>query len=59
MQEVDDLARKETNAQPKWAVPVEVIEWQPAYTQGEWDAMWWVGWGIGMGTIGVVIWMDG
>ena len=33
MQSVDDPARKETNPNPKWAVPTEVIEWQASYTQ--------------------------
>ena len=33
MQSVSEAARLETNPNPKWAVPKDVIEWQPAYTQ--------------------------
>lgn len=48
MQSVDDPVRKETNPNPKWAVPTELIEWQPSYTQrgaqglegGAWSANW-------------------
>ena len=32
-QAVDDPVRRETNPNPKWPVPFEVIEWQPSYTQ--------------------------
>mmetsp|Transcript_17744 Transcript_17744/g.45445 ORF Transcript_17744/g.45445 Transcript_17744/m.45445 type:complete len:1390 (-) Transcript_17744:249-4418(-) len=48
MQAVDDPARLENNSNPKWPVPCEVIEWQPAYAQrgavgisgGKWSANW-------------------
>ena len=48
MHAVDHPARAETNAQPKWAVPFEVIEWQPAISQagalgasgGHWAPTW-------------------
>ena len=33
MQSVSEAARLETNPNPKWDVPKDVIEWQPAYTQ--------------------------
>ena len=33
MQEVTDPARRAVNPKPKWAVPIELIEWQAAYTQ--------------------------
>lgn len=33
MQSVSEPARLETNPNPKWDVPKDVIEWQPAYTQ--------------------------
>ena len=33
MQAVDDPARIPVNTNPKWPVPIEVIEWQPVYTQ--------------------------
>ena len=33
MQEVSDPARRAVNPNPKWAVPIELIEWQAAYTQ--------------------------
>ena len=33
MQAVDDPKRKHDNTNPKWAVPLEFIEWQPSYTQ--------------------------
>lgn len=32
-QSVDDPARKQHNPNPKWPVPVELIEWQPVYHQ--------------------------
>lgn len=48
MQGVEDLSRKETNPNPKWEVPMELIEWQPSYTQrgavgiggGAWSEDW-------------------
>ena len=48
MHAVDHPARAETNAKPKWAVPFEVIEWQPAISQagalgasgGHWAPTW-------------------
>ena len=48
MQSVEDPVRKETNPNPKWEVPFELIEWQAAYTQkgaegisgGAWSADW-------------------
>jgi hypothetical protein len=48
MQSVDDPARKKTNSAPKWEVPVDLIEYQPAFAQrgaqgakgGEWQATW-------------------
>ena len=33
MQSVEDRARRENNPNPKWEVPIDVIEWQPSYTQ--------------------------
>lgn len=33
MQSTSEPARLENNPNPKWDVPMEVIEWQPAYTQ--------------------------
>ncbi len=33
MQSVQDPARCQTNPNPKWEVPYEVIEYQPAYAQ--------------------------
>lgn len=33
MQPVDDPGRLADNPQPKWEVPLELIEWQPAYAQ--------------------------
>ena len=33
VQPVDDPARKKDNPNPKWPVPVELIEWQSAYAQ--------------------------
>ena len=35
MQEVDSEERRKerTNPAPQWAVPRELIEWQPSYTQ--------------------------
>lgn len=33
MQSVDDPARREVNPNPKWEVPIELIEWQCSYTQ--------------------------
>lgn len=33
MQAVDDPERAATNPNPKWEVPIEVIEWQPSYVQ--------------------------
>lgn len=36
MQEVSDPARRAVNPAPKWAVPIELIEWQAAYTQEVW-----------------------
>ena len=33
MQEVTDPARRAVNPSPKWAVPIELIEWQASYTQ--------------------------
>lgn len=33
MQAVGDPERLKTNPRPKWAVPEEVIEWQPSYVQ--------------------------
>ncbi|KAK9807648.1 hypothetical protein WJX72_005276 [[Myrmecia] bisecta] len=48
MQAVNEPERLATNPRPKWPVPFELIEWQPAYTQqgalglsgGEWSANW-------------------
>ncbi|KAI8470158.1 MAG: SNF2 family N-terminal domain-containing protein [Monoraphidium minutum] len=48
LQAVDDPARREHNPNPKWPVPLELIEWQPVYHQrgatgvsgGEWSANW-------------------
>eukprot|EP01026_Neomeris_dumetosa_P074932 TRINITY_DN7848_c0_g1_i2.p1 TRINITY_DN7848_c0_g1~~TRINITY_DN7848_c0_g1_i2.p1 ORF type:complete len:611 (-),score=61.69 TRINITY_DN7848_c0_g1_i2:538-2370(-) len=48
MQETDDPERKKHNSHPKWPVPVELIEWQPAIVQkgaigasgGEWQPTW-------------------
>jgi hypothetical protein len=33
MQSVEDRARRDNNPNPKWEVPIDVIEWQPSYTQ--------------------------
>ena len=33
MQSVEDHERRKNNPHPKWEVPIEVIEWQPSYTQ--------------------------
>ena len=33
MQSVSDPARLENNPNPKWDVPMDVIEWQCSYTQ--------------------------
>ena len=33
MSSVEDPVRKETNPNPKWEVPFELIEWQASYTQ--------------------------
>lgn len=33
MQSVEDEERLVNNPHPKWEVPIEVIEWQPSYTQ--------------------------
>lgn len=33
MQSVEDPERLVNNPHPKWEVPIEVIEWQPSYTQ--------------------------
>ena len=33
MQSVEDPARREVNPNPKWEVPIELIEWQCSYTQ--------------------------
>lgn len=33
MQSVSDPVRRETNPNPKWEVPTELIEWQPSYAQ--------------------------
>lgn len=33
MQAVDDPMRTQFNKLPRWAVPLEMIEWQPSYTQ--------------------------
>ncbi|CAL8471722.1 g11264 [Coccomyxa elongata] len=48
MQSVEDPERLVNNPHPKWEVPIEVIEWQPSYTQqgalgisgGQWNADW-------------------
>ena len=48
MQSVNDPVRKETNPNPKWEVPFELIEWQCSYTQkgaqgmsgGAWSEDW-------------------
>ena len=48
MQSVSDKARALTNPNPKWAVPIEAIEWQPSYSQagalgasgGHWSPAW-------------------
>ena len=48
MQPVDHQERKETNPNPKWEVPFELIEWQCSYTQkgaeglsgGAWSEDW-------------------
>ena len=48
MQPVDHPERKETNPNPKWEVPFELIEWQCSYTQkgaegmsgGAWSEDW-------------------
>ena len=48
MQSVSDPARNLTNPNPKWPVPIEVIEWQPSYAQrgalgasgGHWSPAW-------------------
>ncbi|KAL4420646.1 hypothetical protein ABPG75_010302 [Micractinium tetrahymenae] len=48
MQAVDDPARKADNPSPKWPVPLELIEWQPAFaqrgakgiTEGFWQPEW-------------------
>eukprot|EP00798_Chlamydomonas_sp_ICE-L_P002827 gene2827-4976_t len=44
-QATDDPARKEVNPEPKWDVPIELIEWQPVYHQdgltgGHWAPNW-------------------
>ncbi len=33
MQSVEDPDRRANNPNPKWEVPIDVIEWQPSYTQ--------------------------
>ena len=33
MQPVSDTSRFKVNPLPKWAVPLELIEWQPVYHQ--------------------------
>ena len=33
MQSVEDPGRLVHNPKPKWEVPLELIEWQPSYTQ--------------------------
>jgi hypothetical protein len=33
MQSINDPDRQLVNPNPKWPVPIELIEWQPAYTQ--------------------------
>jgi hypothetical protein len=33
MQPVDDPARAKFNSNPKWGVPIDLIEWQPVYHQ--------------------------
>lgn len=48
MQSVEDPARKEVNSNPKWEVPIELIELQASYTQkgaegisgGAWSPNW-------------------
>ncbi|KAK3271722.1 hypothetical protein CYMTET_19948, partial [Cymbomonas tetramitiformis] len=46
--EVDSAERLKLNASPKWSVPIELIEWQPSFTQkgalgisgGAWQPDW-------------------
>lgn len=48
MQSINDPDRQLVNPNPKWPVPIELIEWQPAYTQkgavgldaGQWAPDW-------------------
>lgn len=48
MQSISDPERRATNPNPKWPVPIEVIEWQPSYVQkgavgldaGQWAPDW-------------------
>eukprot|EP00898_Chlorokybus_atmophyticus_P007523 jgi/Chlat1/7772/Chrsp66S07330 len=35
-----EMKKTQENSNPKWPVPVELIEWQPSYTQAAWHADW-------------------